>query len=250
MLNILTIALDAMPFLPRQLEVFSKLNFNWRWLIAEGAADNTHDTRWCKPQELRLSRDGSTEWINANLCSFIKAWRKQLWDGKVEMTNTPLRSITEPCVLIQIDADEFWTAEQLTEIHALLRDGPYVRAYFACRYFVAPDIVVLPENDPVHNVWLRAWRFTPGDSYVTHEPPNLKQQAKGATLTHVETRARGLVFDHFSYFYEHQVRYKGEFYGYPRAVEHWKRLQRNTQFPVKLNKFLPWAKEGALATRL
>lgn len=245
----LTIVLDGEPFIEQHLPVFDKLTIPWRWIIAEGAAMNVGSTRWCHAQEPRLSRDGTMEYLT-RISSHpnVTILRKQEWAGKDEQVNACLAKIKEPCILLQCDSDECWTAEQLTKIHRLLSDGEWVRAYFACNFYVGPNIAVTPELDPVNNVWLRAWRFTPGDTFSSHEPPILKQQAQGYFLSQGDTRERDLVFEHYSYVYEHQVRYKEQFYGYTRAVEHWKRLQANKKWPVELKRFFPWAKPGAMAT--
>ena len=243
-----------MPFLPRQLEVFEKCGLDWLWLIAEGAAANTHCTAWCRAQQPRLSRDGTTEWLNEHRQhQRIRVFQRQSWDGKVAMCNTALKLAREPGILLQVDADEIWTPQQLRTIHEMFDiNRQFNCAFFACRYFVGPNLVVLPENDPINNVWLRAWRYSPGDTFRTHEPPNLRQSYQGIPATHIYTIQRGLVFDHFSYHSESQVAYKEDFYGgkHKNAVLHWKRLQKCRSFPVKLKDFFPWAKDGALVTKL
>jgi len=248
MIHLLSIILDGMPFLPQQLAIFEQLKSPWLWHCVEGAAANVHDTRWCRAQEPRLSRDGSSEWINAHINHpNIRIYRKQLWDGKREMVNAPLATIKEPSSLLQVDCDEIWKPWQIDSIHELLTNK-CVRMSFVCNYYVGENIVVTPENDPVNNIWLRAWRFTPGDTFLAHEPPTLKQQATGPVMSQHDTHKLALVFDHFSYRYEHQVAYKEAFYGYPNAVQKWRRLQENKTWPVSLRSFLPWAKPGAKAT--
>ena len=65
-----------------------------------------------------------------------------------------------------------------------------------------------------------------------------------------ETHGMNLIFDHFSYAIESQVDMKSRFYGYVNAVTHWRRLQANTIWPVKLKDFLPWANEHSIAERI
>ena len=82
-----------------------------------------------------------------------------------------------------------------------------------------------------------------------HEPPILAGN-KGRFMDAPTTSALGLVFDHFSYTTEQQVAYKEKFYGYSNALAHWKRLQKNGEWPTKLKDFLPWTGEEAYAQRI
>ena len=239
----------------RHLPTFEKLTTPWRWIVVEGAAMNVKCTTWCKPQQPRLSRDGTAEYLTKiSRHPNVTVIRKQSWAGKVDMCNACVVKITEPCTLIQVDVDEFWSAEQIEMIHTCFKMGQqYNRAHFCCDYFVGPNIVTVGENCYGNNPgeWLRAWRFTPGDAWVSHEPPYLKQQCPGQTLDREATRRHGLVFRHEAYTLESQVAFKERFYGYRDAVKHWKRLQDNTDWPVKrLKNFLPWVDDRVGANRI
>lgn len=254
-LHIITIVLDGTPFITWHLPVFNQLNLDWTWHVVEGAADNKHCTAWCKPQEPRLSRDGTSEYLTAMAAAHprIRLYRRQLWDGKVSMFNTALAAIREPCILMEIDADELWTAEQLAGVVRLFDDMPEIcRAEFYCRYFLGQNIITVGENCYGNNPgeWRRAWRFSPGDVFERHEPPVLRQKTGPHYAMRELTRKRGLVFDHYAYAFESQVAYKEQFYGYSRAVEHWRRLQANQRWPVNVKTFLPWVDERAQADAL
>ncbi len=251
-LHVITIALDAMPFLSWHLASFPKMKSDWRWHIVEGAAMNTHDTAWCKPQEPRHSVDGTIEYIDSirdERCDNIKRPR---WDGKVAMFNAVLKKIDEPCILMEIDADEFWQAWQLDAIVALFEECPdYDHAFFACNYFVGDRIQITSKGTygDFPYEWIRAWRFQPGMKFLSHEPPKLSVQTKA--LPKELTAARGLVFDHLAYWQESQIAYKEQFYGYADAVKSWQRLQANTEWPVNdLAQFLPWVGPGVTANKI
>jgi hypothetical protein len=249
-LYIFTIALDAMPQITWHLPAFNWLTIPWHWYIVEGAAMNEADTGWCKPQMARLSKDGTTEYLNSlrgHPC--VTVVQKQRWHGKTEQCNACLKNIKEPCVLMQIDCDELWSSEQLNRVVQLFEENPQVaQARFYCRYFVGPNLVVTSDNTyGNHNgEWLRAWRFSPGDFFLRHEPPTLQQQFHGDTVDRSETRSFGMVFDHYAYVFESQVAYKEKFYGYTDAVHRWKRLQQNAVWPADLNQFFNWAKDGTV----
>lgn len=252
-LHIITIALDAMPWIAHHLPVFNQLRCDWHWSIAEGAAMNVKDTAWCQPQEPRLSRDGTSDYL-ATLRRHprVTVVQRQSWQGKVDMVNALLPIHKEDCVLMQIDADEIWTAQQLDSIVSLFETGPNLGStQFYCRYFVGHNIVITSDNTYGNHKgeWMRAWHWRPGARFMKHEPPIL-DRVIGVTMPREETRYRGLTFDHYAYVTPQQVAYKEKFYGYAHAVEHWQRLQANRQWPVKLSKFLPWVKDEAVADLL
>jgi len=243
-----------MPFITWHLPVFNRLSIPWHWLVAEGAAMNVKDTSWCVRQEPRLSRDGTTEYLESiKGHPKITVLQNPRWEGKVEQCNACLSRITEPCILLQADSDELWTADQLESIVAFFKAYEEIKcARFFCRDFVGQNILVTSThawgNRPTE--WLRAWRFEPGMKFDRHEPPVLI----GATdpcATREQTREVGLVFDHYSYAFEKQVAYKCHWYNYPNGLNWWKRLQQNKTWPVNnLKDFLPWVDHGVTADRL
>ena len=250
-LNILTIVLDGMPFIAQHLAVFNRLNIHWQWHIVEGAASNTHCTKWCKPQSGRLSKDGTTEYLNQiSAHPRVHVHRKPLWDGKIEMCNAPLNTIKEECVLLEVDCDEFWTAEQIESMLLLFQSNPTkTHAMFWCRYFFGPHLVMESRNcygNTACQDWKRAWRFNPGDKFVSHEPPHLSSESDA--LMHEATEAAGLVFDHYGYAQRSQVQYKEGFYGYKDAVKHWDKLQQVRTGERKLSDFLPWVNPSISGT--
>lgn len=250
-LNIATIVLDGQPFISRHLATFEKLSVPWHWSIAEGAAMNVHCTSWCKPQEPRLSRDGTTEYLNSiKNHPNVTVIQREKWNGKTEQFNACLDAFDEEGILHQTDCDEFFSVEQLETIHGLFEKLPYLGSceYF-CRYFVGPRLIV--QGDGYGNrsgEWLRTWRFTPGMRLITHEPPRMPRY--GLKMDREATSELGLAFDHLSYVTEAQVRAKELFYGYAGAVEKWKALQMVTEFPVRLKDYLDWSDDRVTAVRI
>lgn len=254
-LHIATIVLDGMPQIRWHLPILDQLQIPWHWHIAEGAAANVKDTSWCKPQASRLSRDGTTEYLNS-LASHprVSLYRKQLWNGKVEMFNTMLANIKEPGVILQMDSDECWSAQQLKDLVTLFDTPEFSNkncAYFYCRYYVGMNIVITSENTYGNKPgeWLRAWRFTPGMKFERHEPP-IMANFRAVPFLREMTAEQGLMFQHFAYCFPEQVAYKEKFYGYTNALAQWHRLQANKVWPVKLRDFLPWVKDEAVADLL
>lgn len=250
-LAILTIVLDGMKFLPAQLFTLNRLKCDWTWYIVEGAANNGGSTSWCKPQDGRLSRDGTTEFLHLlRDHPRIRILQRQCWPSKDDMCNAALELIKEPCCLLQMDVDEIWTSDQLELIAGMFNEFPsYNVAHFYCRFFVGPNIIINHESDKRNNRWFRAFRFKPGSKFIKHEPPVL-ENAGGLPLEPETTLAMGLMFDHYAYVLPSQVAFKEAFYGYKNALANWQKLQRNTKWPVKLKQFLPWCHPDSIAEKL
>lgn len=249
---ILTIVLDGMPFIKKHLDTFERLPIQWEWRVAEGASANTHCTAWCKPQAPRLSRDSTTEYLNSLVDHpRVKLFRRQLWDGKVSMFNACLTGLDEECIILECDVDEFFSTAQIMAIVKMFQDRrDAMRAFFWCKYWLGRNIVATSNNGYGNRnpgEWLRAFRFRPGMAFSRHETPVLDGN-RGVAITRDETKVLGLVFNHYAWLLESQAAAKQNFYGYPDALSHWKRLQENKVWPVKdLRTFLPWVGEGASA---
>lgn len=252
-LHIYTLALDAAKFLHRQLEVFKQINREWTWHVMEGVADNVKDTSWVAKIPPRLSRDGTTEWLNQAMVENprIKVYRRQLWPGKTAMVNAAISRIQEPCVLLQVDSDEFWTAEQIEKMCSLYESGRYDRMRFYCRYFVGPDIVVTTTNTWSNRPgeWSRSWLFKPGMIAEKHEPPVLKGCGR-RELNRDETLKLGLFFNHEAYMYADQIEFKERYYKYRGATDGWRRLQQNKIWPTKLKPFFNWVEDSVIVDKI
>lgn len=261
-----TIVLDGMPWITRHHPEFELLKVPWEWHVVEGVAEPVHCTSWCAPIPPRLSIDGTTQYLDSlSSDPRVHLYRSPLWPGKVSMFNRVLETLTDPCLLWQIDSDEWWSASQIAVMNAMFEKYPERNcAYYLCRYFVGPGIVITSMDTYGNNrsyEWLRTWRFKPGMKFEKHEPPVLR--GKGffqKPFTHKDTMMTGAVFDHYAYSTERQVAFKELFYAghenpnaakYSGAVENWKRLQANTEWPVdSLDRFLPWVGPNVKANRI
>lgn len=253
-LHIFTICLDGMPYITRHLPEFQKLKCDWHWWVVEGVAGANRDTAWCAKIRPRLSEDGTTEYLMGALKGNPRMTiiQNPYWNCKTTMVNNVVARIRDDCVLLQVDSDEVRTAEQIDGIVRLFEDDPELRvAQFKCRYFVGKDIVITSDGTYGNNPgeWIRAWRFKMGMTFDSHEPPKLAKNL-GKMITASETAKLGLVFDHYAWALESQVRFKETYYKYSGAVQHWKRLQSNEKWPVKLKDFLPWVDAYATADRI
>lgn len=262
-----TIVLNGQPFIRYHIDVLKELPFEWHWHIIEGVAELNHDTAWSVrlgghvSEELHRngrSYDGTTEYLDELARQYpdnITIYRKPsrvFWDGKREMVNAPLTNIQEECLLWQIDVDELWTVEQICTARQMFINNPdKTAAFYWCWYFVGEKLVISTRNCYAQNPqqeWLRTWKFKPGAFWAAHEPPvlveslpdgQLKNIAAENPFLHEETEDNGLVFQHFAYVTEEQLRFKEQYYGYRNAVAQWKVLQQ-TKLPVSLRKCFSW----------
>lgn len=273
-IHFFTIVLNGKPFIEYHINVLKNLPFKWHWHIVEGVAELKHDTAWSvvnggriddEIHENGLSNDGTTAYLNQLEKLFpgnITVYRKTInsfWDGKLEMVNQPLENINEECLLWQIDADELWTLEQIKEARNMfLQEPDKTAAYFYCNYFVGENRVIITEDTYGNNKdyeWLRLWRFQPGDKWLSHEPPKLSRKVadeiwidlgKVNIFTHNDTKTHNLVFQHYAYVTESQLRFKEIYYGYSSAVEKWKKLNNGVELPARLKDFFDWVSNPAI----
>ncbi len=200
---------------------------------------NNGSTAWCEPQEPRLSSDGTTEYLHGIFDPRVTLIEQPSWSSKDEMANVALCEISEPCVLMQIDSDEIWRAEQLDGVVQLFNDLPDLSSImFACDYYVGGDLILKGEYcyGDYDYEWLRAWRFNTRMRFASHEPPVLTGDCGKRIYKRESIKLFGK-FSHYAYATEAQVRYKEQFYGYKGIVEQWRQLQKCNDFPVSLAQF-------------
>jgi FkbM family methyltransferase len=273
-IHFFTIVLNGEPFIHYHIEVLQQLPFKWHWHIIEGVADQKHDSAWMLSlggkitDELHCggrSKDGTSDYIDEIARLYpknITVYRKPegiFWDGKREMVNAPLENIKEECLLWQVDADELWTAEQICTARQMFINHPEkTAAFYWCWYFVGENLVISSRNCYAQNPqqdWLRTWRFKPGASWASHEPPRLVEALPNSEcrdvaavnpFLHEETEKQGLVFQHFAYVTLEQLRFKQIYYGYKNAVVEWMALQAQTEFPVRLGNYFSWVQDETM----
>lgn len=264
-LEIITIVLDGQPWITRHWAELEKLPFRWRWHVVQGVALNVNCTSWCNQLPPRLGLDGTPQYLESLAASDPRVilYKKEQWQGKVAMMNEPIRFMFEPCLLLQMDSDELWTAEQLIQMREMFIANPDKhQALFWCDYMVGPRLRITSRDTYGNHrayEWLRAWRWKPGMHFASHEPPNMAG-CPTHTLLHADTEKRGLVFRHEAYSTEAQLAFKESYYGSPSnpkghlyrdAVAGWRRLQRNRKWPVpELKEFLPWVGDGVIVDQV
>ena len=251
-LVIFTIVLDGMPYITWHLPIFEKLKCDWTWWVIEGAAQNQGSTKWCQPQEMRRSRDETMDYLKNLEDDRVHLYGQTAWYSKDEMANFAMRRIEKPCVLMQIDADEIHTPENIDKIVQLFTDDPDLGAIqMPCKFFVGSRLICHGEDCWSNRTfeWTRAWRFEPGMHFLTHEPPRM-DRLLGRVMERKEAKSHGLSFDHYANALKKQVEYKEKFYGYDGLVNQWTALQVHDHFPEPLQRFFPFVDDKVMVDRL
>jgi len=208
------------------------------WIIVEGVAKPTGSTSWCKdlPNTLHnnyLSNDGTTKFLDGIKSDKVRVIRpnNRPWNNKDEQVNaaiTEIKTITDSCMLWQIDVDEQWTLEDMKAAEDSLIKNNGKTGCFYCNYFVGINQQVFGQwgegkIEPYRRLW--DWK---GEKFITHEPPKLEGKNGPGLLLPQR-------FDHYAYFFEEDVRFKEAYYsGYEGLVDRWKKVQNNRDvLPVK-----------------
>jgi hypothetical protein len=251
--HIFTLALDANPFIAALFTNLNRLTIPWTWTIVEGVALPVADTGWMKGQIPRLSRDGTHEFL-LDLMHHprINVISKTQWGGKTEMCNAALPD--RECVLLQADADELWTADQITKHVSLFDADPELSIVkVKMRYFLGPNIVSTSQNGYGNRSgeWIRVWRFRPGMKFQKHEPPILGNN-RGKMMDKEESVLHIGEVDHYAWATYRQAFYKQQVYGgrYGHAAQQWQTLQAAKMPVTDLASQLPWVGVGGTADTL
>lgn len=243
MLTVFTIVLNGMPWIRRILPELEKLGILWRWQIVEGVADPAGCTSWCRPVPGRWhcqyrSVDGTTEYLDEIRArpGVTVLRRACAYQGKLHMIREALAGADHD-VVVQLDADELFTAEQLERIHATLMWEPKGSAMqFPCDFYVGPKKKIITRGGygSMPYEWIRAWRWGRGLEFTSHEPPSLNVTARWFDPGVCESM--GLRMDHRAYATRAQAEFKEDFYGYVGLAAGWDRLQQ-TCGPVRLSEY-------------
>jgi hypothetical protein len=156
----------------------------------------------------------------------------------------------ENCILMQIDVDEIWNINKLKEILCFAENNEgFDGMMFKCNYYVGSDLIITNENGygDMWYEWCRLWKIKNKTTWISHEPPRIKGCVN--FLTKQFTKNKDWIFDHYAYVNENQLKFKENFYGYINALNNWKSLQKQTDFPVLLRNFFPWVSDNALVNK-
>lgn len=261
-IDFFTCVVNGMPFIQHHLPVFEALKRPWHWHVYEGIARVPFfpdDTIYPDMHRNGLSVDGTSEYLDElQRHSQVTVYRVGAdWD-KVYITaryQEMLKAVKEPTLAWELDADEYWTSDQIETMAEMFEKCPdKTAAWFLCRCFVGPKLILTGHNTAGNRrsyEWKRVWLQRPGMTYLKHDPPRVVDD-EGRMIfdlnpfSHDETAAAGLVFNHYAYVLEKQVHFKARRYAFKGAEEDWRRLQLHSKFPVPLLQFMSWLGDGTI----
>ena len=230
-----TTLLNGKFFLEKQLKSNTREFFD-EWYFIEGAVNKTNDTAGnTVPSKYYtdkyLSVDGVTDILDqaAATDKRIKIVRNngKPWDGYVSMVNSIMEKC-EDCLLMMIDVDEFWSDVQLSTLLTFAEKNPYNTYLFMCYYFVGKDRYLFEDNKYGNNhyEWNRLWKITGKKLFKRLQPPYLYEPSEIILADKALTANLNLVFTHYSYAIEEQVKFKCDFFNKgDLLLEQWKKLQ-------------------------
>ena len=226
-------------------EYLAKEVFDY-WVIVEGPAGNAGSTAWCRKIHERWTNsdgnsvDGTLEYLEglASRHTNVSVISSSFWTSKDHMVNAALADIavytdnlSEDVFLWEIDADEQWTAEDLSGAEDLLNATKTDCGEFLADYYVGKDLLAVGEWGEGKKIpYRRLWRWQ-GQMFESHEPPKLCGGNGKAILLPQR-------FKHYAYYFPQDVRFKEEFYtGHENIFDRWKEIQdySKDEFPLHIS---------------
>lgn len=200
---------------------FMLKNFD-HWVVVDGLAGNKGSTSWCKNLDLHhASTDGTVEFMKSLVSDkvhFIEAPKK--WESKDEMVEAAIekiRTLTNSCTLYQVDSDEHWTEHDMVRAERFLKESDRKCVALTPIHFVAPNRVAMGEWAAKTN---RVWKWK-GESFRSHEPAILFGQNKALNIP--------VSFNHYSYIFDVDIKFKEKLYGYTGLYDKWKSFQESQE---------------------
>ena len=207
------------------------------WVIVEGVANPGGSTEWCNKlsdsfHNNFISNDGTSEFLDKNKKENVIVVRpnNRPWKSKDEQVNAAIEEIkktVKECFLWQVDIDDQWALCSLVAAETKLIENKGKTGCFVCNYFVGPKQQVFGEwGEGITEPYRRLWHWE-GESFKTHEPPQLDGKNGPGLLLPVR-------FNHYAYYFEEDVKFKEEYYGnYDGLYDRWKAIQtNNSTIPV------------------
>lgn len=215
-----TICLNEMEWLPRLVEQHKDWPGLAGWCFVEGCDPVYAETNPSMVTEDGLSIDGTTEFLEGldfrGVCVIHAGEVRQMGDqGKCQLRNQYLRAVDTslskyaPDVIVQIDADEFYTREDQRRINELAMfyfypGSPVTSIMLRQRHIWRPPCWTHPQCRPerhepeevfshevVGGYWhvphTRIWRYVPGMLHVcNHNWPEVNGQYLTANIARID----------------------------------------------------------------
>ncbi len=209
------IVLNGMPFIEYSLKAVYE--FAHEIIIVEGAVK---DCMFAANPD-GSSKDGTVEFIKSfpdpdNKIRLIRG----KWSEKCEMQNEALKYVTGNYVWL-IDSDEVYKKEHLEKTKEILKNDPAITQvnFIPDSFWKGLDYIFVSSKFfeyPTH--YRRLFKYVKGAVFTTHRPPTMVWPGSNRTTEQMnlldgsKTRQMGIIFYHYSYVLDKQVRQKIELY--------------------------------------
>ena len=219
-------------FAEKMVQMFDK------WVIIEGFSRNGGSTEWCTSiRPPHQSTDGTIETCQDLASQYptkvIFHTSAQGYASKDDQVNKGIELLqgNPDGWLWQVDSDEQWTEQDLTEAESMLEIGSNVAGGFQFYHYLCKDSdgkQLVGKGSWGDNIVARLWWWH-GQKFKTHEPAIMHGQDGIKFLPQK--------FHHYSYVFEQDVEFKSKYYkGYRPVLSNWRMLQQkrfNYPIPAK-----------------
>ena len=166
----------------------------------------------------------STDMTNDILNNFVDPDKKirirhSQYTEKDQQFSAALSMMTSnPDYLLQVDSDEVWTQESITNLKMLLKDKNPISVCIHSNTFVGGFERVISGFEEKTDNFLRVFRWEDGCKFITHRPPTIEYMNGERTRgqTHIDSdEARDMYqisMCHYSYVWPSQVKNKIDYY--------------------------------------
>ncbi len=209
------IVLNGMPFIEYSLK--SVYDFAHEIIIIEGAVENCMFA--ANPDG--SSTDGTVEFIQSfpdpqNKIRLIQG----RWPEKCEMQNEALKYVTGDYIWL-IDSDEVYKREHLEKIKEIIKKEPSITQvnFIPDNFWKGLEYIFV--SPAFYKQWChyrRLFKYVPGALFTSHRPPTMlwpdsdKTTEQMHLLDGTQTKQMGIIFYHYSYVLDKQVKQKIELY--------------------------------------
>jgi hypothetical protein len=206
------------------------------WAVVEGHSLPYGSTRWCNRLDVnKESDDGTIEFMN----EFCKSNNNTLFyshgdyfhgkDQQVNLALSILRAVAElPCYLWEVDVDEQWNIESIEKAEQVADHLSGNGFSFHFNHYVGKDIIA--DGEWGGNTLNRLWKWR-GENFKSHEPALLQGQRYVTPIT-------GVKFNHYSYYFEKDVKFKSLYYkGHQNVLKNWSRINTADSYPIHISEF-------------
>lgn len=209
-----------------------------KWVIIEGFSRNGGSTDWCTSiRPPHQSTDGTIETCQDLASRYptkvIFHTCASGYASKDDQVNKGIELLqgNPDGWLWQVDSDEQWTQQDLTEAESMLEIGSNVAGGFQFYHYLCKDSdgkQLVGKGSWGDNIVARLWWWH-GQKFKTHEPAIMHGQDGIKFLPQK--------FHHYSYVFEQDVEFKSKYYkGYRPVLSNWRMLQQkrfNYPIPAK-----------------